>query len=285
MRNLNISLLTIFQLLICLQVLGQGRNEPIGNYFRMGAILTHSNSYNQYEFANTFQTVDIDLILEFTTATTGTFEVEKDSVSISNSINFLSPSRKISLGFSIQSIKQKGTYHELSLVNLSSTQFRITRESIIEHPDFDEPTKRIWNESANIFQFGMRYEFGSFLRVMKANKFNFGLGVFFKPHLNILKPLPVESVISSVTATEFSGNFGIGTTTLFQISKRVFVELKLYPSYEAFNVHRVRLKSPVVSISQRFEKIDSKRKTQLESMLSFKYSIKVPYKKGRSMKF
>ncbi len=282
-RNLYLAL---FILLCSSNLLLSQRNKVVGNYLRIGGLISYSNSSQEYQISTSYNTVDNDVLLQFLTPTSGTFELEMDSVNITNSVNLTPPHNSLKFGMSLQLIKPNGFFQEFSLTNLSATEFSISNKRIIIHPDFENPVEIERSDKAKLFQCGLRYEVGSFLREMKAKKLNLGISLFLRPELEILRSIPGQFGIDPIKSSEFSTNIGIGMTVLSQISKRIFLEMKFYPSYELFNSKNVRLESPIYYQGRAdFERVESSDRKNLEAMISVKYAIKVPHKKGRKMRF
>lgn len=284
---MQIKYILFLQILLCsLNSFSQTRNKTIGNYLRIGGLIGFNTSYPEYQYISNESFTDQNTILNFITSTSGTFEVEIDTLIISDITTFKTPLRRFHFGMSFQTINQGGKFHELSIANINSTQFEFTTETSIDHSGIEMPIRRLRTQTTDIFQLNVRYEYGSFLRDVQSKKFNIAISAFVKPEFNSIKITSSEIISTELVSNEFIIFLGVGATLNFKISKRLILGIKAYPSKEVYNSSNVkRIGANISSKGGEFERIKNPSEINLEGMLSLKYAIKVPYKKGKRMRF
>ena len=208
--------------------------------------LNYHSPLTAYTFFNSLNSEDDQLILNYLTATSGTFKVENQNpIIIERSyINSL-PSQLINLGCGVQFIGDNGRFHEISFTGLSLFK----SEVLIEYNRLDSLGNSIFVSASGYkqrtFSISFRYEFGKYFGNEESD-IRFGIGGGIEPIFYSYRRDPYALREYPVSASIIQINLAVIPMLRMQISEKVAFEMKVVPNLRMGNFEKVIEQNPVL---------------------------------------
>lgn len=234
------------------------------------------NFYPEFKPYSFYRTVELSrnrAILSYITQNSGTFVIDSTFSTLDDENIVIFPSPTFNIGASIRFTKDYSTFHEISLTRLSRSKSSNTNTYFITDT-LGNTNIQYDGYSQKSFAMTMRYEFGKMFGY-KKNRFRFGLSGFFEPSLFTYSQVVLSPQNYPIKATIFSFNVGIIPMASIQLSKKVFLDIKVAPRMLLGNYSNVTVNNPILTRDQQkstreldFPEID------LTGSLQIRYMIK-----------
>ncbi len=234
-----------------------------------------------YVFRSSFETDDQQIILDFITATFGTFTVEEiESIFVQRSnINDLS-SQLIGVGGSVQFRKKGRIYHEIGLHQLT-----FNKSSFIITHTFRNGLERVvvpvGGYEQQMFTLGLRYEYGIYFG-RKKSTFRFGVGGGFEPSYYNFKITPLTSNDFPINASVMTLELSLFPIFSFRLSRNLSMDIKVIPNFLFGEFGGADQENPTLPLGEGAGERDlSFPGLNLNGSIQFRYMIKETDSKGR----
>ncbi len=203
-----------------------------------------------YSFFNTIELSQDNLILNFLTANSGTFEIDKiTSQNVENENINKFPSQIFNIGTSIQISKDHSTFHEISLSRFSRIKSSYENTYLLTDTLGNSQLVSIGYQQKS-FMISMRYEYGKMFGY-KKNSFRFGLSGFFEPSFYTYNRAVTSTREYPIKATVFSFSVGLAPMASFKLSKKVLLDFKVIPRILLGEFSKVTVNNPILSPDDR----------------------------------
>jgi len=273
--------LLLFGLLMSFQVHSQKKKD---RFIFTASSINYFPELASYSFFNEIERDQDLLTLDFLTSNSGTFVLEELGSAIIDVENINKfPSQIFNIGLSFQIRNTNSVYHEFSLSRFS--HFKSTYTNNYSYVDITGRDRRIRiGYDQKSFILSLRYEFGKMFGKVKS-KVRFGISGLIEPSIYRYKRNPISIQEFPITASIYSFRVGMVPSLSFKLSKKVFLDLKIIPSFLIADFGKVRVNNPVLPPPDR----NGKRaydlpKLDLATTIQVRYLLKEPKKKRRRSK-
>lgn len=228
---------------------------------------------------------DQDLLtLNFLTASSGTFVIEDVAstiIDIENINKF--PTQIFNIGLSFQIRNANSVFHEFSISRFSQLKSSyVNIFSFVENSGNDRTIRIGYDQKS--FILSLRYEFGKMFGKVKS-KVRFGISGLVEPSFYSYKRNVQSMQEFPINANIYSFRVGMIPSLSFKLSKKVFLDLKLIPSFLIAEFGEVRVNNPSLSLSDRNgERAFKLPELEFSSTIQIRYLLKEPKKKRRRSK-
>jgi len=208
------------------------------------------NYYPELASYSFFQTLEISqnqLVLQYLTSTSGTFEIAEvaSATLVGETINKF-PSQILNIGASFQIRNSNSRFHEFSLSRFS--RFKSSYNIHYTFLDTDGNT-RLQNIGYNqkSFIISLRYEYGKMFG-NKKNRFRFGISGVIEPTFYSYQREVLSIQDFPIRANIFSINLGVAPNLSTRLSKKVFLDFKIIPNFLVADFGKARMNNPSLPI-------------------------------------
>ena len=275
-----LSLVFLLLLFIPGFIFAQKRKKKIPTSLSISTSLNYYGAYEPYTFSNSFEYDEEDLILTFLTANSGTFVIENpESYNVERKNENRFPVQSFGLGFSLQVLKGKKEFHEISLSRFSYTKSEHSIDYIFSQGEGQSIIRPFRGYRQRALAFAFRYEYGHYFG---EGNFRFGLSGSLEPSFYFYKRQPTISSECPITATIIGVEIALIPILSFNLSKKVTMDFKVIPNLLMGTFERVREKNPALTIDQQSINRDiSLPEINMAFSWLVRYQIKAPDKRRR----
>jgi hypothetical protein len=277
----NKTLLLILGLLLSYQA--QSQRKKAKYIFTASTI----NFYPELKSHSFFSEAEIDqdlLILNFLTATSGTFnfeDVRSTFIDIENKNRF--PSQIFNFGLSFQFRNQKSVFHQFSISRFSYAKSSFN--NIFSYTNLDGmDVSEIIGYNQRSFVLSLRYEYGKVFGKIKS-RIRFGISGVFEPSFYSYRREVASIQEFPINANIHTLGVGLSPSLSFKLSKKVFLDFKVLPTILFVDLGSVSIENPVLSPDGREGiRIEDLPELSITGTIQVRYLLKEPKKRRRRSK-
>ncbi len=245
-------ILCLLSALLPFALFAQSSKKKTGASVHASTTFNYYSKLKPYEFTMQYFTKDKNLILNYSTATSGTFVIEEDdSLRVVREVSSSMPSHLIGVGASVQVKQANGLFHEISLTKLALNK----SSRFATYTAFDSLGEEIQfapqGYDENMFSFGLRYELGKYFGNNKNAKLRFGISGGVEPSYYRYKRTPRTSQEFPLEANILTIDLALIPTLSATLSKKLSLDFKLIPNFLTADFGTMKELNPSLSKKQQ----------------------------------
>ncbi len=223
-----------------------------------------------------------DITYEFITENSGIFTIEDEERILAevSSVNYF-PSQRLTIGASLQILRDDTHFHELSITKVVHSKSDIRTTHVLLDEEDKVLTTFSFGYTDKLTSFGLRYEYGKYFG-RKSGGIRFGLGGAIEPSAYFYRRDPLRSSEYPVKATIYNLHVALIPTLAARFSDKISLDFKIIPSTLIADHVDVRQYNPVLLDRQnRAMRSYDPPNTELVFSVLLRYVIKEPKRRRR----